>query len=106
MARYQMAHVAVRQHYFAVASGVESEKLKFNLLNGLVAQKLLFSHDLERKPVSMFWFRLIWPLIWQKRYLIPLVKPKGIYCFYFQQLVEELSRIIGGCNCLEVAAGD
>jgi len=106
MVRYQMAHVAVRQHYFAVASGVESGKLKFNLLNGLVAQKLLFSRDLERKPVSMFWFRLIWPLIWQKRYLMPLVQPKGIYCFYSQRLVEELSRIIGGRNCLEVAAGD
>lgn len=106
MVRYQMAHAAVRQHCVSVASGVESGKVRFNLLNGLIAQKLLFSHDLERKPVSLFWFRLIWPLIWQKRFLMPLVQPKGIYCFYSQQLIEELSRIIGKRHCLEIAAGD
>ena len=104
--RYQMAHAAVRQHCVSVASGVESGKVRFNLLNGLIAQKLLFSHDLERKPVSLFWFRLIWPLTRQKRYLMPLVQPKGIYCFYSRRLIEELSRIIGKRRCLEIAAGD
>lgn len=106
MVRYQMAHAAVRQHCVSVASGVESGKVRFNLLNGFIAQKLLFAHDLERKPVSLFWFRLIWPLIWQKRYLMPLVQPKGIYCFYSRQLIVELSRIIGKRHCLEIAAGD
>lgn len=106
MVRYQMAHAAVKLHCVSVASGVESGKVRFNLLNGFIAQKLLFSHDLERKPASLFWFRLIWPLIWQKRYLMPLVQPKGIYCFYSNQLIVELSRIIGKRNCLEIAAGD
>ncbi len=106
MVRSQMAHAAVKQHCVSVASGVESGTVRFNLLNGFIAQRLLFSHDLERKPVSLFRFRLIWPLIWQKRFLMPLVQPKGIYCFYSAQLVEELSRIIGKRHCLEIAAGD
>ena len=106
MVRCQMAHAAVRQHCVSVASGVESGKVRFNLLNGFIAQKLLFMHDLERKPVSLFWFRLMWPLIWQKRFLMPLVQPKGIYCFYSRQLIKELSRLIGKRHCLEIAAGD
>jgi hypothetical protein len=106
MVHYQMAHAAIKQHCVSVASGVERGKVRFNLLNGFLAQKLLFSHDLERKPVSLFWFRLIWPLIWQKRYLMPLVQPKGIYCFYSRRLIEELFRIIGKGHCLEIAAGD
>lgn len=106
MVRSQMAQAAVRQHCVSVASGVESGTVRFNLLNGLIAQKVLFSHDLERKPVSLFWFRLLWPLIWQKRFLMPLVQPKGIYCFYSSRLIKELSGIIGRRPCLEIAAGD
>lgn len=48
MVRYQMAHAAVRQHGVSVASGVEFGKVRFNLLNGFITQKLLFAHDLER----------------------------------------------------------
>jgi hypothetical protein len=106
LVRHQMAHTAIRQHLVSLASGVESGKVKFNLLNGLVAQRLFFSRNLERKPVSMLWFRLIWPLIWQKRFLMPLVQPKGIYCFFSQELINGLAGIIGGCSCLEIAAGD
>jgi len=106
MVRCQLTRAVIKQHCVSIASGVESGKVRFNLLNGLVAQNLLFSNELERKPVSLFWFRLIWPLIWQKRYLMPLVQPKGIYCFYSRQLIEELSRMIGRRCCLEIAAGD
>lgn len=106
MVRSQMARAAVRQHCVSLASGVESGTVRFNLLNGLLAQKLLFSHDLERKPVSLFCFRLLWPLIWQKRFLMPLVQPRGIYCFYSSRLIKELSGIIGTRRCLEIAAGD
>jgi len=104
--RYRMALTAVKQHCVAVASGVESGRIRFNLLNGYIAQKLLFSEGLERKPVSMFWFKLIWPLIWQKRLLMPLVQPEGIYCFYSKPLITALTRIIGTGSCLEIAAGD
>lgn len=104
--RSQMAQAAVRQHCVSLASGVESGTVRFNLLNGLLAQRVLFSHDLERKPVSLFWFRLLWPLICQKRYLMPLVQPKGIYCFYSSRLIKRLSEIIAQRPCLEIAAGD
>ncbi len=104
--RFRMAHTAVKQHCVAIATGIESGKVRFNLLNGFVAQKLLFREGLERKPVSMFWFRMLWPLIWQKRLLMPLVQPEGIYCFYSQELNVALAEKIGGRTCLEIAAGD
>jgi hypothetical protein len=104
--RYRMAHSAVKQHCIAIATGIESGKVRFNLLNGFVAQKLLFADGLERKPVSMFWFRMLWPLIWQKRLLMPLVQPEGIYCFYSRQLIAALVEKIGTRPCIEIAAGD
>jgi len=104
--RYRMAHTAVKQHCIAIASGIESGKVRFNLLNGFVAQKLLFADGLERKPASMFWFRMFWPLVWQKRLLMPLVQPEGIYCFYSRELVAALAKKIGTRSCLEIAAGD
>lgn len=104
--RYRMAHFAVKQHFVSVASGVESGKIRFNFLNGFIAQKLLFSDGLVRKPVSMFWFRLFWPLIWQKRLLMPLVQPEGIYCFYSSGLISRLADLIGQLRCCEIAAGD
>jgi len=104
--RYRMARLALKQHYVAVASGVESGKVRFNLLNGMIAQKLLFSEGLTRKPVALFWFRLFWPLLWQRRLLMPLVQPEGIYCFYSKQLIAALAKLISGRNCLEIGAGD
>ena len=104
--RYRMARLALKQHYVAVASGVESGKVRFNLLNGMIAQKLLFSAGLTRKPVALFWFRLLWPLLWQRRLLMPLVQPEGIYCFYSKQLIAALAKLISGRNCLEIGAGD
>ncbi len=104
--RYRMAHLAVKQHLVSVASGVESGKIRFNFLNGFIAQKLLFFQGLERKPVSMFWFRLLWPLLWQKRLLMPLVQPEGIYCFYSSNLISGLAGLIGQRKCCEIAAGD
>lgn len=105
-ARTQLAHLAIKQHLISEATGVEKGKVRFNLLNGYLAQKLLFSDGLERKPVSLFWFRLIWPLLWQRKFLMPLVQPAGIYCFYSRQLIEELALLTGGRDCLEIAAGD
>lgn len=104
--RYRMALSAVKQHCVAMATGIESGKVRFNFFNGFVAQKLFFSDGLERKPVSMFWFRMLWPLIWQKKFLMPLVQPEGIYCFYSQQLISALAEKIGKRSCLEIAAGD
>jgi hypothetical protein len=104
--RYRMAHTAVKQHCISVATGIESGKVRFNLLNGTIAQQLFFEDGLVRKPVSMFWFRMVWPLIWQKRLLMPLVQPEGIYCFYSQELIQALAGEIGVRSCIEIAAGD
>jgi len=104
--RNRMSYLILSNYSLAAATGVTKGKVRFNLLNGYIIQKLLFLCKLERKPVSLFWFRLIWPLIWQKRLLMPLVQPKGIYCFYSRPLIEALVRIISSRSCLELAAGD
>ncbi|HET9517787.1 MAG TPA: hypothetical protein VFO77_08690 [Actinoplanes sp.] len=104
--RRHMTVAALKQVCLATATGVEQGRVRFNLLNGWVAQKLLFARGLQRKPVSMTWFRLVWPLLWQRRMLMPLVGPKGIYCFYSRPLIRELAELIGDRRCVEIAAGD
>ena len=37
---------------------------------------------------------------------MPLVQPRGIYCFYSRELVAALAELIAGRRCLEIAAGD
>lgn len=107
--RSRMAHEAVKKLSLATLAantGVTGGKLRFNWFNGFIAQRLLFASKLERKPVSLRWFRLLWPLVWQKKRLMPLVQPRGIYCFYTRELVAELAELIGSRNCLEIGAGD
>ena len=107
--RSRMAHESVKKlclSTLAADAGVTKGKLRFNLFNGYIAQKLLFSRGLERKPVSLFWFRLLCALVWQKKRLMPLVQPRGIYCFYTRELVEALAGMIASRSCLEIGAGD
>lgn len=105
--RRAMKIAAVRKLCVAAATGVTSGRLRFNLVNGWVAQRLLFrGKGLERKPVSLAWFSVVWPLLTQKSFLMPLVEPKGIYCFYSRRLIKELARMIGDRKTLEIAAGD
>lgn len=104
--RDRMTQLAIKNHLLSAATGVRSGKLRFNLVNGTLAQKLLFARGLERKPVSLFWFRLVWPLIWQRRRLLPMVETKGIYCFYSRALIAALAKLMGERSCLEIAAGD
>ena len=104
--RQRMAALAIQRYSFAVATEKTSGKVRFNLVNGYMAQRLLFKRGFERKPVSLFWFRLLWPLLWQKRLLMPLVERKGIYCFYSRPFVLRLRDLIGQRSCLEVGAGD
>ncbi len=107
--RSRMAHESVKKlclSTLAADAGATKGRLRFNWFNGFVAQKLLFSRGLVRKPVSLFWFRLFWPLVWQKKRLMPLVQPKGIYCFYSRELIEALAGMIDSRSCLEIGAGD
>jgi hypothetical protein len=97
---------ATRQAYLAASTGVTEGPVRFNLLNGLVLQRLLFEKGLHRKPVSLLWYRLLWPLLRQRNRLLPLVMPEGIYCFYSRPLVANLAGLIGSRRCVEIAAGD
>lgn len=83
-----------------------ASQAQFNRINGYLVEKLLFSRRGERKPASLFWFRLLWPLVWQRKFLMRSVEFKGIYCFYSKTLVKKLAIIIGSKSCLEIAAGD
>jgi hypothetical protein len=106
LVRRHIASAMLKQIALSAATGGTGGRVRFNLLNGYVAQKLLFARGLERKPVSMSWFRLAWPLLWQRKLLMPLVGPHGIYCFYSLRLVRRLAAMIGDRSCLEIAAGD
>jgi hypothetical protein len=80
LAKSRMAMLALDKCYQAAATGKESGKIRFGLFNGYIVQKLLFNHNLTRKPASLKWFRLWWRFVSQKRILMPLVQPIGIYC--------------------------
>ena len=102
-----MTAEALRKLCVSAATGVTKGKVRFNLVNGWIAQKLLFKgKGLERKPVSLAWFSVVWPLLTQKSFLMPLVEPKGIYCFYSRKLITELANETGDRKALEIAAGD
>jgi hypothetical protein len=104
--RQRLIELALRQYAFSTATGVGAGKVRFNLWNGLIMQRLLFERDLVRKPVSIRRFRWTWPLITQKHFLMPLVEKRGIYCFYSKELIAGLAQVIGNRTCLEIAAGD
>ncbi len=104
--KQRMTALAVERHSLAIVTGKVGGKVRFNLVNGWIAQHLLFARGFERKPASLFWFRLLWPLVWQKRFLMPLVERKGIYCFYSGALMDRIHELIGSRPALEIAAGD
>jgi hypothetical protein len=104
--RRRLVAEAVRRVSLSAATGQAEGVVRFNRFSGTIAQRLLFREGLERKPASMAWFRLLWPLVGQRRFLMPLVEPQGIYCFYSRALIRALRDLIGDRTCLEVAAGD
>jgi hypothetical protein len=107
LARQRLAAGALKQMGVAAATGVTEGRVRFGLVSGWLTQRLLFhGGGLERKPASMAAFRIVWPLVRQKRFLMPLVEPRGIYCFYSRPLVRRLTELVGDRPCLEIAAGD
>lgn len=104
--RRQMTVHVLREAILRSTTGVQEGRIRFNLANGFLAQKLLFKRDLERKPVSLCLFRLMWPFLTQRKFLMPLVQPRGIWCFYSKSLITRLASIVGDRQCLEIAAGD
>ena len=105
-ARRQMTVHLLKQAVLRSSTGITHGRVRFSLVQGWVAQRLLFERGLERKPVSMLRFRLTWPLLRQRRLLMPLVQPRGIWCFYSSSLIASLADLIGDRRCLEIAAGD
>jgi hypothetical protein len=104
--RQRMAAAAIRSISLRAATGETGSVLRFGRWNGRLAQGLLFRTGLDRKPVSMLRFRLTWPLLSQRARLMPLVQPKGIYCFFSSAFVRELAELIGDRPAVEIAAGD
>ena len=114
--RSRMAWLALQNYYLAALGGQEG-KIRFGWWSGTILQKLLFSRGFDRKPVSLFWYRLGWKLVTQKKILMRLVYKKGIYCFYSRRLIAELAKLIRRSSpsdkgaepsspILEIAAGD
>jgi hypothetical protein len=104
--RRQMTVEAVRRANLAATTGVTKGTVRFRLLDGWVLQRLLFRRALERRPVDVRVFRAVWPLVPQRSRLMPLVRPKGIYCFYSRQLLDRLADLVDGRSAVEIAAGD
>jgi hypothetical protein len=106
LAAARLARLAVERTLFAAATGRREGTVRLGWWSGVLIQRLLFTRGLERRPVSMAAFRLAWPLVTQRRLLMPLVQPRGIYCFYSRQLVRAIAALVGGRPSLEIAAGD
>jgi hypothetical protein len=107
LAAARMAKLAAERTLLAAATGVSAGPVRLGWWSGTITQRLLFERGgLVRKPASMAAFRLLWPLVPQRRLLMPLVQPRGIYCFYSGALVQALAALAGGRPVLEIAAGD
>jgi hypothetical protein len=106
LVRKRMAMLAAQRALQAAAMGASAGRRRFGLWSGFLVQRLFFARGLERKPVSMRAFKWLWPLVTQKRLLMPLVQTRGIYAFYSQELVAALAELIAGRSALEIAAGD
>lgn len=105
--RRQMTIHVLKQAILSASTGVTEGRVRFSLAAGFLAQRLLFRRGLDRKPVRLHTFRTLWPLLGkQRRLLMPLVQPKGIWCFYSRPLIARLATLIGDRTCVEIAAGD
>jgi hypothetical protein len=106
LVKSRMAIMAMEQILAGAVVGKDAGPLRFNWWNGTILQKLFFRQGMERKPAAYWWCRFLWPFLPQRKFLMPLVQPKGIYCFFTKRLVKELVRKIGTAPALEIAAGD
>jgi hypothetical protein len=106
LASARMARLAAERALLAAATGQAAGTVRLGRWSGTLVQLLFFGRRLERRPVPMRAFRLVWPLVTQKRLLMPLVQARGIWCFYSLELVQALAALLGAGPALEIAAGD
>lgn len=104
--RERLTSLALQRTSAALATKQTSGAVRLGLWSGSVIQRLLFKSGLERKPASIRAFRFWWPLVFDRALLMPLVQPRGIYCFYSRELISALAGLIDGRSCIELAAGD
>jgi len=106
LVRERLGRLAVEKTALALSAREAGGTVRLGLWSGLLVQRLFFARGLVRKPVSLAAFRLVWPLVTQRRIVMPLVQTRGIYCFYSRPLVRRLAALCGGGPSLEIAAGD
>ncbi|MBK9519870.1 MAG: SAM-dependent methyltransferase [Anaeromyxobacter sp.] len=106
LAAARMATLAMERTLLSAATGQAGGTVRLGRWSGTLIQALLFGRGLERRPVPLRAFRLVWPLVTQRRLLMPLVQPRGIYCFYSRELVRALAALLAGRPAVEIAAGD
>lgn len=106
LVRARLGELAVERAVAGTLAKAGGGSTRVGWWTGLVAQRLFFERGLRRKPVSLRWFRLLWPLCTRKAALMPLLARKGIYCFYSDALLRALAAAIGDQPALEIAAGD
>jgi hypothetical protein len=104
--RSRMMTLALK-NYSLAAQTKTTGRVRFNRWNAFLLQKLLFEGPgLARKSVNPWVHAMVWPLVTQKSFLMPLVNKKGIYCFFSRPLVLGLKALVSGRTCVEVGAGD
>lgn len=106
LAGERMAALAAEKTALAAASGTAAGSFRLGWWSGHLVQRLLFRRGLERRPVSIRAFRAVWPLVTQRRLVMPLVQQRGIYCFYSRELVRAVAGLLAGRPAVEIAAGD
>ncbi len=84
---------------------IEGDK-PLSFKNRWISNFLFFVTDLKRKPVSLNFFKCLWPFVSQKGRVLSLVNEVGIYGFFSSKFIDELIKLIGVETALEIAAGD
>ncbi|WP_375386859.1 hypothetical protein [uncultured Amnibacterium sp.] len=102
----RMVRLALQSASDRNESGVEQGAIRFRRFDGLLLQRVLFTRGLVRKPVRMRSFRVAWRLAAQRDRLMPLVRPRGIWCFYSDAFVRRVAGMAEGTRAVEIAAGD
>ncbi len=95
---------AIQSLFQRIVQSKAGESLR--LLDRTLAQFIFFTRHRERRAVSPFWFRILWPLVRAKEAVVLQLKARGIYCAYSHALAKQLANITRGRLCLEIGAGD
>jgi len=106
LVRTQLILRTLRSVGLSAETGVAEGTIRLPKVSGWLMQRLFFSAGLVRKPVSMWKYRMIWPLLRGRERLMPLVRAEGIYCFYSNEFIAEVKKLAAGRPVLEIAAGD